>query len=80
MKTGQRAAAPKKSSTTGKSSARSRGSRSSSLDKGALTSAEVEDMKLSITAEIIDAVEFARKSAYPEASALLADVYREANK
>jgi len=50
------------------------------VEKGALASDEIDDMKLSITAEIADAVEFAKKSAYPGASALLADVYYEAGK
>lgn len=50
------------------------------VEKGAIAPDEIDDIKLSITAEIADAVEFAKKSAYPDASTLLTDVYYEAGK
>ncbi|CAG1066245.1 pyruvate dehydrogenase E1 component alpha subunit [uncultured bacterium] len=50
------------------------------LEKGALTTEEMEQAKSAINAELTEAVEFAKASPYPHASRLLEDVYHKAGK
>jgi TPP-dependent pyruvate/acetoin dehydrogenase alpha subunit len=50
------------------------------LEKGAMTADEMEQAKASIDAELAEAVEFAKASPYPQAPALLDDVYYKAKK
>jgi len=50
------------------------------LEKGAMTTEEMEQAKSVINAELAEAVEFAKASPFPKATALLEDVYYEAKK